>query len=391
MNKVNSGTIPQLTSLRFFAAFAILVLHYRDYLAPVPESVQQVVIGGSVGVTFFFVLSGFILTYNYEPLFSQGIKLPDFWRFQKFRFARIYPTYLLALFLDTPVLLLCRRAPVDDAGHYSWDYGLSWLLNAIGVQSWIPVYPCVLFWNTPSWSISTEFFFYLCFPFICGFLAHNIKDVSHAISLSLIVVALTIGITMWVVNQIYVVNELGFPPDFAVQNYLPPLRIPEFIVGCIAGRIFIESQSRTLKFSFFNTERQRNLSLIILIPLVFWRSIAHQYDGPEKILWILDQASLLIIFAIPFAGIILAIASGKTALSKLLTWPLLILLGESSYVLYIMHYAGFTIRESMFGYDKRAVPSIIFMLVTIAYSVAFYLFFEQPVRKKLRSLKFFRE
>ncbi|MBS1955565.1 MAG: acyltransferase [Cyanobacteria bacterium SZAS-4] len=391
MSKVNSGTIPQLTSLRFFAAFAILLLHFRDYLAPAPESVRLVVIGGYVGVTFFFVLSGFILTYNYESLFAEGIRLRDFWRFQKFRFARIYPTYLLALCLDTPVLLLLRRAPMDDAGHYPWDYGVSWIVNAIGVQSWIPVFPYVLFWNIPSWSISTEFFFYLCFPFICGFMARTIKDLTHAIALSVFVVALTIGVSMWVVNEIYIVNAIGFPPDYAVQNYLPPLRIPEFIVGCIAGRIFIESQSRSLKYSFFNTEKQRNLTLIILISLVFWRSTAHQYDGPEKILWMLDQGSLLIEFAIPFAGIILAIASGKTVLSKLLAWPWLILLGESSYALYIMHYAGVAIRETMFGSDKRAVLSIIFMLVSVAYSVAIFLFFEQPVRKKLRSLKFFRE
>src|SRR5436853_2943009 len=94
--------LQSLTSLRFFAAFAVLVLHYRDRFGPLPDWVMKGVIGGQYGVTFFFVLSGFILTYRYADWFEGGVTESRYWLFQRFRFARIYPVYVVGLLLDTP-------------------------------------------------------------------------------------------------------------------------------------------------------------------------------------------------------------------------------------------------------------------------------------------------
>ena len=65
--------LPALTSLRFVAAFAVLVLHYRDLLGPLPAWLLRAIVGGQFGVTFFFVLSGFILTYRYREWFARGV------------------------------------------------------------------------------------------------------------------------------------------------------------------------------------------------------------------------------------------------------------------------------------------------------------------------------
>lgn len=383
MSKASVGAIPQLTSLRFFAAFGILLLHYRDYLGDVNPFVQSLVVGGRFGVTFFFVLSGFILTYNYESTFAEQIRSRDFWRFQKFRFARIYPTYLLALCLDTPIQVLCKRV---DSYPDAW-YG--WLVNAIAIQSWIPLAPYVLFWNIPSWSISCEFFFYLCFPFICSCLARTLKTLPAAIGLAVVTVLVTGATTAWIMNEITLFQGINDSTSYALQFYLPPLRISEFIVGSIAGRMFSQSRAGSFRQVFLGTEFQRNLTLIILGSITFALLMKPQYAGPSASLWLLDQAFLNIIFAIPFAGIILAIASGKNLVSKPLAHPILVLLGEASYALYITHFAAFTIRESLFSGDKRALVSCAFMLWSIIWSVVIYLLFEQPLRKKLRTLKFF--
>ena len=51
----------------------MLVLHYRDLLGPLPAWLLRAIVGGQFGVTFFFVLSGFILTYRYREWFARGV------------------------------------------------------------------------------------------------------------------------------------------------------------------------------------------------------------------------------------------------------------------------------------------------------------------------------
>lgn len=99
--------MPALTSLRFVAAFAVLLLHFRDLLGPMPAWLRQGIVGGQYGVTFF-VLSGFILTYRYHGWFSARVSDAGFWQFQRLRMARIYPVYVLGLLLDTPWHLIER-------------------------------------------------------------------------------------------------------------------------------------------------------------------------------------------------------------------------------------------------------------------------------------------
>ena len=115
MSDQQQGQLPALTSLRFIAAFAVLLLHYRDLLGPLPDGVFRAIVGGQYGVTFFFILSGFILTYRYHDWFAGGVTDGRYWRFQRYRIARIYPVYILGLLLDTPWHLL-ERAQAGQLG-----------------------------------------------------------------------------------------------------------------------------------------------------------------------------------------------------------------------------------------------------------------------------------
>jgi len=86
------GTIHPLTGLRFVAAMMVLVSHYP--VPGTPGPLLRLMQSGYAGVTFFFVLSGFILTYNYADRFCSDARdnlVPYFVS----RFARIYPVYLL--------------------------------------------------------------------------------------------------------------------------------------------------------------------------------------------------------------------------------------------------------------------------------------------------------
>src|SRR5690242_12787179 len=81
--------LPALTSLRFLAALAVF-LHHAGLFAD-----------GFFGVTFFFVLSGFILTYNYRRTLADGGR-GAVWDFYVARFARVYPLHIFALIAALP-------------------------------------------------------------------------------------------------------------------------------------------------------------------------------------------------------------------------------------------------------------------------------------------------
>src|SRR5579875_2310310 len=90
--------IPALTSLRFFAALWVVLFHIRELgLWPGgPLPYRALVRVGYLGVSFFFVLSGFILVYVYA-----GRHIPK-GRFWQARFARVYPAYLFSLLIFLP-------------------------------------------------------------------------------------------------------------------------------------------------------------------------------------------------------------------------------------------------------------------------------------------------
>src|SRR5579862_2344360 len=86
--------IESLTGLRWFAALAVYFDHFR--LLGVPGWMTTMFENGYMGVTVFFVLSGFILTVNYRSTLSSP-SLSAIRDFAVARVARVYPTYLLAL------------------------------------------------------------------------------------------------------------------------------------------------------------------------------------------------------------------------------------------------------------------------------------------------------
>jgi peptidoglycan/LPS O-acetylase OafA/YrhL len=163
-----SGEIKALTSLRGVAAMMVVMQHFsataeKHSIATIPSLVPH----GYVAVDLFFVLSGFIMAYNYLPGFqARGLRaFPDF-VFK--RGARIVP-------LNTAAVLLILTAGTISETYLSRDIfntgdrpffdGLCNLLMLQGLGLGMNL-------NAPSWSISTEFAAYLFFPallaLVCG-------------------------------------------------------------------------------------------------------------------------------------------------------------------------------------------------------------------------------
>ena len=140
-----------LTGLRFVAAFAVF-LHHANFRFKVVDYHGPM---GAQAVSFFFVLSGFILTYVYHD----RLKPENVRKFLFTRWARIWPLHA------TCFLIYYALAPNESIFGEFWD-PVRKLSHLLLLQSWVPLQRWVLSHNGVAWSISTEMFFYLMFPLL---------------------------------------------------------------------------------------------------------------------------------------------------------------------------------------------------------------------------------
>ncbi|MBK8542821.1 MAG: acyltransferase [Caulobacteraceae bacterium] len=151
-----------LTSLRFIAAFWVLLYHFKDHLG-LGMGQFGLVADGYLGVDLFFTLSGFILAHVYLTSLEGGQF--GYGGFLKNRIARVYPMHLAAL---GAMLVLLAGAAILGVGESNPDaFRLSDLpAHLFMVHAWGTT-PSVG-WNFPSWSISAEWLAYLLFPLVAG-------------------------------------------------------------------------------------------------------------------------------------------------------------------------------------------------------------------------------
>jgi peptidoglycan/LPS O-acetylase OafA/YrhL len=378
--------LKSLTSLRFFAAFAVLVLHYRDHLGPLSDWIMKGVIGGQYGVTFFFVLSGFILTYRYGDWFEGGVTESRYWLFQRFRFARIYPVFVLGLLLDTP-WHLAERARVGLLGEVGPTYWASWLINLIGLQAWVPSVPFSMFWNTPAWSVSAEFFFYATFPFVCSALGRWRPGRTGLVGAFLAAIAIGIAMYVGLIYLVTFVRPVASDTQYTLLAYTPLMRFSEFLCGCMTGRLFLACQFAVERpgIPMLRSAAGRNFVIAMCLLVVAWRVWSADYTGPSQWLWLADVSVKYAVFILPFSLLILAFASGRTWLTPLLEQRWLVTLGDASFALYIVHWSVLSfLKQGYLGRYHTPAVHALFLLATVAFSVLVYHGLETPARKWLR-------
>ena len=177
----------------------------------IPLSAASLVRGGYLAVQTFFILSGFVLARSYA---KASWTRNDLWKYAAARFARIYPVYLVSLVVVAPfifqAMLTPGKSPAVKAG-LLLNYGLvlqGWT-GALGVG-----------WNTPAWSLSCEFFFYLFFPLLLiGLRKANRLTVAAAL-----VAALVTPVLMAHSNVPW--------------QWKPLYRLADFAAGVAASRLF---------------------------------------------------------------------------------------------------------------------------------------------------------
>lgn len=218
------GRVDALTGLRLLAALLVVLSHFP--MVPGGGAVNVFLKSGYNGVTLFFVLSGFVLAWNYSSMVQPT--WTGTWDFFVARVARVYPLYLTAL---AAVLVLTRPWP---------DWRLVGL-HAAALQTWMPRLDHAFALNGPGWSIGVEFFLYDCFPVVI-ILVTRITALRGRVLLAGVAV-----LALAAVSALFGWTPLGDLPwnsPYSAHRWLyrtPLTRLPDFVVGAVLARIVVNS------------------------------------------------------------------------------------------------------------------------------------------------------
>ncbi|MCW2922908.1 MAG: Acyltransferase family protein [Thermoleophilia bacterium] len=208
---------------RFVVGMALFVVHLLFYAMVAgmhrTTTVDDVIQLGRSGVTYFFALSGFVLTYAGARTLREpnGRMLLRFWAA---RVSSLWPIHLIGLGVMLPVYAReIGRRPLA---------GISALFaHGVLLQAWVPFHVgtglLTLAFNTPSWSLSALIGFYLVLPGIIWFGATVVRASPR--------VWLGAAVVLWGATF---TAAWAFHGDAAADwafHYFPLLRFSEFFGG----------------------------------------------------------------------------------------------------------------------------------------------------------------
>jgi len=359
---VKPKRINQLQFPRFIAALIVIFFHYGKRVYPLNQyPLNMVLLRGPLMVDFFFVLSGFILTYAYYS--EKPIVKRQFW---VARISRIYPVYLLAILFFSIVRIQTAGLKFDLIGFF---------INFFVLQSWVHPYTKSIY--TALWAISNLAFYYMVFPFLIDLL----KKIGERKFITLVVV-------WWISTQIFVhlIYNLYHQPNSFSHTLIfnnPMVRINSFLIGMTGGILFQKRQREYPKNKVISSLLFWGLVCIFIVLLVYRREI-QQFMGFK----IVYEPGL---FAFIFLGLIILLAIDRTMISKILNLKPLVYLGNASLSIYIMQGPIFYLYNNLivnqFWENSMVIGPTkqfyIYVIVEILISILIFQLFEITVAKKI--------
>lgn len=346
--------------MRAVAAIMVFVYHNRKYWRhDLPFVVMRFISEWHIGVTIFFVLSGFLLAYRYEekPLDSKKSYL----KYILLRIARIFPLYWILLscyFLD--------KSYSKDLDTYFLQYSLFYsLFEGYSVSGIVQ-----------AWSLTVEFFFYLLSPLLFLLLKKSWKKCILFL-IGFFLLGWSIGYGLHWYNG----NPKGFlyPLKFMVGSTFFG-RSAEFFFGMLLA--FLMKKEKGVQFlkNLKKPTLAGGISIFILIIAIAFFARNNFVHGVER--WegrLIHEFLLPVAIAVFFWGLM----SEKTIISKLLSTRFFMLLGNASFVFYLIHLSYFNMKLKSYIY----LPDRNFVLLWIC-SIIIYLLIEKSLYEVCRKLIF---
>jgi peptidoglycan/LPS O-acetylase OafA/YrhL len=353
-----------LDAMRGIAAFVVAAFH-AGLLNNNPQSPY-------LAVDFFFVLSGLIICYVYGDNFKSSLTFSSYWKYLKARFARVYPLHFITLVWCLICAIIIRSyadglAPFFDQSFSPWSAIPSlFLIQSLGLYISAPL-------NSPSWSLSTEWWMYMIFPLLIPVL-FKLKTVGKVIAF--MAIAALFAFVKYYLSPL----SFGGPPTLNVVTDYGFFRcMAGFLLGMFSFKIYDEGFGATI----FKKDVTFLLFFIVVI-----------------VAMAIGAVDLFVVVIFPF--IILSAACNATHIKKVLETKVLQRLGDWSFSIYMVHvpimyifwildvkndpkiYATFPPQSSMDVIDgiKYCVIMVVLTLVAAALT---YKYVEGPCRKFLNA------
>lgn len=339
-----------LTGIRAIAAFMVFFHHFNpsnkgSLLAKIMYNFFNEF---HIGVTIFFVLSGFLITYRYYEEENLNLK-----RYFINRFSRIYPIY----FILTTLTFLFFYLTNGVFSIKEYLYNITFIRGFFDDLKFTGI--------AQGWSLTVEETFYLLAPILFLLVKRN----------RFFVVLLPVLFILFGISLVSI-SDINFSDGFMKTNYFLFTytffgRCVEFFVGMILALYLLKRKSKP---NFKTT----NFGLIVMFLLLVVLSIINKEEHNMYFSILINNIVLPLIGIVPlFYGLI----SEKSYLRTLLETNFFQMAGKSSYVFYLIH-MGFLINIL-----NKVSTNILFHFISLVLiSMVLYLFVEHPLNKYLRKL-----
>lgn len=369
-----TGEIRALTGLRIVAAVWVVLFHFRPMLGDASpgfrDALAPVLDCGAQGVDLFFILSGFVLTWNYLDRMGRSWSVSANLHFLWLRLARVWPVYLVTLHLAAVWVIFTLHVghvPSPEAGQLT---AISYVRQILLVQLWFQPYFDGSSWDGPAWSISAEWLAYLLF----GLLILVIFRMKHATRAR--------GL-MWLAFA------ASLPPVVLLlasgQFYTPWSWLPRIVTQFAAGALACAAVRRLRP-----TDRARRiagyLSVLVGVAIVgiLYLLHAHPLAGVE------DSGGVVDVLFVP---LVISLAIGVGSLPALLSTRLMVFGGQISFCLYMVHELvhtawGWAVQQYELALQDQPWKWNVVGLLAIALGAAIllYHFVEEPGRRWMRRM-----
>jgi peptidoglycan/LPS O-acetylase OafA/YrhL len=372
------GRLEPLTGLRGVAACAVLIAHAIDisfYYKGVAIFHPFAARLAYFGMALFFVLSGFVIQYNYAAAFASGPLIPATYRFFVARFARLYPLYIISL--------LCSLSYIPPP-----NFGPRVILTYLTLtQSWLNVQMATF---APDWSISAEWFFYVAFvplTFVLMRLRHPVVALALLCGPGVIVLALALyrwqaPLTEFARTWFWHREAISAEPWLWFSYYSPYLRLLEFLAGVLAAKAYkAQASGGAAPVAVW----------LFMVCALLWCA-AVMADDTLTTETFLGAILSNFIYAPVLAPLMVCLCRYDSGLSRLLSTRVAVFLGEISYSVYIWSFFVMTMlssyfvsaEESALAYVNSTVKALVTVALTVVFAYGSYLLIEAPSRRWLR-------